>query len=378
MPRKKVYKVRKKSNTRSKKETKIELAFNEDITELLKLIQEEPLATSKHPLAVQELIVSYSYGFEHAFCWRSCHSNIELQNNGRIAAMKRRDGWSRRVHSNQTMKAGVHFIEFYIVERTDDISIGISNPFSTIDRFVGFDKQSYALACGGKLQHKNDADFTDPFSARWKMAPYHNDDIIGVELDLDRHKLSYFKNGKSLGTAFEIRNTGNDGYVFAVSMAVKGDSVRIVDGSYDSDDDNETDESDDDDVSHKKRKKCRKRKMEADDDSDDDMSEDDDSKPSKKRKLNEDKNENKNEEENEVEIPDEYCDPITYEIMKEPVLVTVSGVSYERQSIEECIKENGIDPMTRQSVTLEQIVPNRALRDSIARFLQKYPQFRNE
>eukprot|EP01083_Nonionella_stella_P034816 95203_1 len=73
------------------------------------------------------------------------------------------------------------------------------------------------------------------------------------------------------------------------------------------------------------------------------------------------------------EVPDHLCDPISFEPMKEPMLVVVSGITYEKSVIEEYIKENGQDPMTRKSVTLDQLVPNRALRDTIDAWRRKHP-----
>ena len=90
------------------------------------------------------------------------------------------------------------------------------------------------------------------------------------------------------------------------------------------------------------------------------------------RLKDKDKDKNK-EDESDDEVPDEFCDPITFEVMKEPMVVSVSGVTYERSVIEEYIKENGEDPMTRQKVTIDQIIPNRALRDSIERWMKKHP-----
>ena len=64
-------------------------------------------------------------------------------------------------------------------------------------------------------------------------------------------------------------------------------------------------------------------------------------------------------------VPDCYCDPISYEIMNDPVLITVSGHTYEREFIKQYIEQNKKDPITQQSVELKDIVANRALKDSI-------------
>ena len=65
------------------------------------------------------------------------------------------------------------------------------------------------------------------------------------------------------------------------------------------------------------------------------------------------------------DIPDSFCDPISYEIMNDPVLVTKSGHTYERSFIENYVKQHGIDPITQQKVESNDIVCNRALKDSI-------------
>ena len=59
--------------------------------------------------------------------------------------------------------------------------------------------------------------------------------------------------------------------------------------------------------------------------------------------------------------------------MKEPTMVTVSGVTYEKSVIEEILQETGEDPMTRQKATLDQLVPNRALRDMIEAWRKEHP-----
>jgi len=56
--------------------------------------------------------------------------------------------------------------------------------------------------------------------------------------------------------------------------------------------------------------------------------------------------------------------PITLEVMKDPV-VDPQGHSYERAAIEEWLKERGTSPMTRKPMSADQLIPNRALKDSI-------------
>merc|ERR1712087_732447 len=66
--------------------------------------------------------------------------------------------------------------------------------------------------------------------------------------------------------------------------------------------------------------------------------------------------------------PNEFCDPITYDLMREPMLVTTSGHTYEKYTILECIEQHGKDPLTNMPITTNQIVPNRALKSAIERW----------
>ena len=62
--------------------------------------------------------------------------------------------------------------------------------------------------------------------------------------------------------------------------------------------------------------------------------------------------------------------PITLDIMKDPVIF-VDGYTYDRIAIAEYLKKSGVSPMTRQPMTIEQAIPNRALKDQIDEFLAK-------
>ena len=65
------------------------------------------------------------------------------------------------------------------------------------------------------------------------------------------------------------------------------------------------------------------------------------------------------------EIPQEFLDPIHYTIMRDPVLSIVSGHTFERQSITDWINENHSDPMNQMELKLNQLVPNRTLREGM-------------
>jgi hypothetical protein len=70
--------------------------------------------------------------------------------------------------------------------------------------------------------------------------------------------------------------------------------------------------------------------------------------------------------------------PITQEIMLDPVILTSSGHTYEREAIMQWVNQNGTDPLTREAVSVHQLIPNRALKDTIHAWLKKYPQIRDE
>ena len=65
------------------------------------------------------------------------------------------------------------------------------------------------------------------------------------------------------------------------------------------------------------------------------------------------------------QIPQEYICPITLSLMDDPVICS-DGYTYERSSILQL--RNSISPITRQFIDKNNIIPNRAIKDSIERF----------
>ena len=63
--------------------------------------------------------------------------------------------------------------------------------------------------------------------------------------------------------------------------------------------------------------------------------------------------------------PSQYLCPITQELMQDPVILIVSGRTYEREAIRKWVQDRGTDPITRQQCTVNDLVPNRALKDAI-------------
>ncbi|CAF2873956.1 unnamed protein product [Rotaria sp. Silwood2] len=70
--------------------------------------------------------------------------------------------------------------------------------------------------------------------------------------------------------------------------------------------------------------------------------------------------------------------PITYELFHDPVLAP-DGHTYEKQAIEQWIRRHGTSPMTKQPLSIEQLYPNRIVKEIVDVFetllLQKNYQF---
>ena len=66
-----------------------------------------------------------------------------------------------------------------------------------------------------------------------------------------------------------------------------------------------------------------------------------------------------------TDIPNEYLCPITLEIMNDPVICN-DGYTYERNSILNI--SNNISPITRENIDLNNLIPNRNLKNAIERY----------
>jgi hypothetical protein len=62
----------------------------------------------------------------------------------------------------------------------------------------------------------------------------------------------------------------------------------------------------------------------------------------------------------------EFFCPITCAVMEDPV-IDPDGNSYERKAIEEWLTRHAVSPITRNALSADQLIPNRALRASIER-----------
>ncbi|XP_040213837.1 WD repeat, SAM and U-box domain-containing protein 1 isoform X2 [Rana temporaria] len=71
-------------------------------------------------------------------------------------------------------------------------------------------------------------------------------------------------------------------------------------------------------------------------------------------------------------IPEEFICPITWEIMKDPVIVS-DGYSYERNAIESWISTRRTSPMTNLPLENLLLTPNRTLKMALNRWLETRP-----
>lgn len=71
------------------------------------------------------------------------------------------------------------------------------------------------------------------------------------------------------------------------------------------------------------------------------------------------------------DVPDYLCGKISFEIMQDPV-ITPSGITYDRPDIEEHLKRVGhFDPVTRQPLKQDQMIPNLVMKEVIDAYLRE-------
>lgn len=71
------------------------------------------------------------------------------------------------------------------------------------------------------------------------------------------------------------------------------------------------------------------------------------------------------------DVPDYLCGKISFEIMHDPV-ITPSGITYDRQDIEEHLKRVGhFDPITRQALEANQLISNLAMKEVVDAYLNE-------
>ena len=71
----------------------------------------------------------------------------------------------------------------------------------------------------------------------------------------------------------------------------------------------------------------------------------------------------------QIEIPDEFYCPITFEIMKDPV-IGPDGHTYEKLAIQTWLQTNNTSPITRKPLHTNSLIPNIALKNVIETFLK--------
>lgn len=71
------------------------------------------------------------------------------------------------------------------------------------------------------------------------------------------------------------------------------------------------------------------------------------------------------------EVPDYLCGKISFEIMRDPV-ITPSGITYDRQDIEEHFKRVGhFDPLTRSPLESSQLISNLAMKEVVDAYVKE-------
>ena len=70
-----------------------------------------------------------------------------------------------------------------------------------------------------------------------------------------------------------------------------------------------------------------------------------------------------------MEVPESYICSITKDIMKSPV-IDPDGYSYEKEAIIKWLEDNDTSPITRNPLKVDDLRPNRALKDSIELYLR--------
>jgi len=75
-----------------------------------------------------------------------------------------------------------------------------------------------------------------------------------------------------------------------------------------------------------------------------------------------------------MSIPEGYICPISHQIMQDPYIDT-DGNSYERASIMEWLSNRQVSPITRRPLYVENLVPNRALKNLIEEYCAANPSY---
>ena len=71
------------------------------------------------------------------------------------------------------------------------------------------------------------------------------------------------------------------------------------------------------------------------------------------------------------DIPDDFLDPITGQIMKDPVRLPISGKIVNRITIIKHLLNDTTDPFNRQPLTKEEVIEMPELKQQVKEFLAK-------
>lgn len=72
------------------------------------------------------------------------------------------------------------------------------------------------------------------------------------------------------------------------------------------------------------------------------------------------------------EVPDYLCCKITLDIFRDPV-ITPSGITYERNVLLDHLQKVGMfDPITREPLNKDQLIPNLAIKEAVRAYLKKH------
>jgi len=82
------------------------------------------------------------------------------------------------------------------------------------------------------------------------------------------------------------------------------------------------------------------------------------------------------------DAPEEFIDPLTYNLMENPVILPSSHINIDRRTIEEYLLANPTDPFNRNPLTKEELIPNKELKKKIddykmQKFKEKQKNYKN-
>lgn len=176
-----------------------------------------------------------------------CHSKLLLSNNN-LTVTKIDDNYTRSVLGDRLFTSGVHYWEVKINTTTDGtILIGVAHSdYSKLSSYYskniherGKKNLMYYCKTGSKYEDNVASDYGFETTAG---------DVVGVLLDLDNRKLTFYKNGVSQGVAFSgdvlsvvkpnnsVENdslnnailSGNTGFYPLIALATERDEVTLI------------------------------------------------------------------------------------------------------------------------------------------------------